>query len=384
MIIKIILYIILLWLLKFLNIMYEWTVLEIAYRSIIVLGVLLIISLVSVWFRVKISMDVEPDRVVKGKEIPVRITVDNRSLLPVMILKIKFKCSNCLYDEKSLNETSFPVSRWGKMSFRFNIIPGSCGNMIIAMQREYVQDWLKIFSITKKLNKQVIIPVLPNFNGDIMEEQKPNNAVYVDSDVYSKDRPGDDPSEVFDIRQMNYGDSIHRINWKMSARKETYMVNDYSLPQGNGTVIILDNCVSKKEDINPYVLDRLFEKTLSVSVNLSEYGIIHKILWFHKESGVCMSENVRPDDSISTVFFKIYESGIYIGDESVTDSILNDHGKNTMSHIYYITSRISIEDIQRIKDEQKNAMIKVFLCSDNLSKEEIDYCEAIDIDVEVI
>ena len=29
-------------------------------------------------------------------------------------------------------------------------------------------------------------------------------------------------------------------------------------------------------------------------------------------------------------------------------------------------------------------MIKVFLCSDNLSKEEIDYCEAIDIDVEVI
>ena len=41
---------------------------------------------------------------------------------------------------------------------------------------------------------------------------------YMESFKYSKDRPGDDPGETYDIREYRSGDSIRQIHWKLSGK----------------------------------------------------------------------------------------------------------------------------------------------------------------------
>lgn len=45
-----------------------------------------------------------------------------------------------------------------------------------------------------------------------------------DSDRFSLYKKGDDPSEIFDIRDFKDGDRFQQIHWKLSSKTGHYMV----------------------------------------------------------------------------------------------------------------------------------------------------------------
>ena len=56
------------------------------------------------------------------------------------------------------------------------------------------------------------------------------NETSADSDRFSTYKKGDDPSEIFDIREYADGDKIQRIHWKLSSKTGDLMVKEGSLP----------------------------------------------------------------------------------------------------------------------------------------------------------
>lgn len=68
------------------------------------------------------------------------------------------------------------------------------------------------------------------------------NETSADSDRFSTYKKGDDPSEIFDIREYADGDKIQRIHWKLSSKTGDLMVKEGSLPLMKEIHIFIDLC----------------------------------------------------------------------------------------------------------------------------------------------
>ena len=56
-----------------------------------------------------------------------------------------------------------------------------------------------------------------------------------DADVYDDFRPGNDSSEIFDVREFRDGDKIQSIHWKLSAKMQELVVREDSQPLSSFT-----------------------------------------------------------------------------------------------------------------------------------------------------
>ena len=62
-----------------------------------------------------------------------------------------------------------------------------------------------------------------------------------DADVYDDFRPGNDSSEIFDVREFRDGDKIQSIHWKLSAKMQELVVREDSQPLACPVVLLLDS-----------------------------------------------------------------------------------------------------------------------------------------------
>lgn len=364
--------------------MYEWTFAEIVARALIVFFVVIAATLISLYKGVKISINIIEDRAMKNEDIPVSIVINNKSFLPVMVAKIYMSGVNEFYNMSSVAEIDLPVPGWGKREYSFRLTAGSCGNLSVGITKIRLREWTGIFYVEKKVNSMSTVVVMPEYTEGTVEYPTVNNAVYIDSDEFSKDKPGDDPSEVFDIRQIRDGDSIHRVNWKVSAKKDTYMVNEYSLSLGTQIVIIVRNCIDKENVVikECSIIDKILEKVLELSVSLQEYDIVHDIIWFDDKSKTYTRHTVMPDESVSQVFKKIYQSGLCTSSYQMISSYINQFDEEVFSHMYLVTGSNKKEEYMMYFENRENTIKHMFLPNSLYDAQTEYYCNMMGIELE--
>ena len=62
----------------------------------------------------------------------------------------------------------------------------------------------------------------------------------MESFKFSKDRPGDDPGETYDVREYRPGDSIRQIHWKLSGKLDKVMIREKSYPVDEAVLILAE------------------------------------------------------------------------------------------------------------------------------------------------
>lgn len=92
--------------------------------------------------------------------------------------------------------------------------------------------------------------------------------------AYSQHRPGDDPSEIFDIREYREGDNLKHIHWKLSWKLEQPMVKEFSLPLHSSLEIALE--LGK---VPPEQLDLQLDLCFSLARVLLEGGLSFRLTW---------------------------------------------------------------------------------------------------------
>lgn len=68
-----------------------------------------------------------------------------------------------------------------------------------------------------------------------------------EADVYDDFHPGDDPSEIFGVREFRAGDKMQSIHWKLSAKSDDLLVRENSQPKACPLVFLLEPPHMKKE-----------------------------------------------------------------------------------------------------------------------------------------
>lgn len=266
------------------HILYEGDLSFVLLLFMIILPLVTLIVLIVSAVMTDISAEFEQLSAQRGNSAVLKVTVRNRSVFPVTccVVEVVYK-SHIPFADTRKNRYRLGASIGGRSceSFVFNISTNHCGTAEIFVRRIILRDYLRIFSIPLKLavrGKCITLPVIYPVQASI--ESMPFSTD--EGTAFSMHKSGDDPSEIFALREYREGDSNNRIHWKLSSRSENFIVKELSLPIGCNILIAVDLCGCG----NASAVDGVLDAAFSVSDFLAENGVTHTFSFAHSDYGV--------------------------------------------------------------------------------------------------
>lgn len=199
------------------------------------LPIVLLLRLIFSAFAIKITVEEETAVVTRQNIHETGVTIENKSIFPMgqMILS------------GNVDGERFGIYVYLKGKSRVKVLYPvdctKCGIKNVTIESVTIFDYLRIFKWIKRIRKKVRIIVVPkvyDINPTDIEEGWDFDG---ESEYFSEDKPGDDPSEIFDIRDYELGDRLSRIHWKLSVKRNKLMIKEYSKPLYDGVVFFLDS-----------------------------------------------------------------------------------------------------------------------------------------------
>ena len=183
---------------------------------------------------------------------------------------------------------------YGKKTYEKSVIPGNVGNYMFFLEKIRIYDMTGLFFLTRKVKKSASVQVLPQLDNIQVRVTERVRNFYGDADVYDDFHPGEDSSQIFDVREYRAGDKMQRIHWKLSAKSDELIVKEHSLPKACPVVLFLDYDGRKKTDT--------FENARVIS-DFEEFT-----------NGCDIIVANRIDDMLKQVEEKVYTRDIYFRD----------------------------------------------------------------------
>lgn len=283
----------------------------------------------------------------KGEMIPISVQLNNPTIFPISNLTIYLKYKNAYSPKQYKKEFSVSLDRRTNTTVLCNILSEFSGNLEISLTGIRLYDYMKIFSLKNKLKGEAKIAVLPYFH-EIMENNfLKRNSQIVESDYYSSVKSGDDPSEVFIIREYKEGDRPQRIHWKLSIKQDQLMIKDFSDPLNCSVLIFVNLKVPPEGDVMSY-MDALLESSLSISYSFLSVGQIHYLSWFEEKHGVCRRIRIMKEKDLFEAVDGLLQT---IPHSEKTDGLaayLAEHPNDQYSDFLYVTGEIPSSRINSI------------------------------------
>ncbi len=313
----------------------------------------------------------------KNSDISIKVTIENQSYFPVPNAIINISYKNNFEDISDKLTAVVPIQAQNRQEVNFKLTSKYCGKIEVKLDNIAIKDYLKLFSIK-------IIPVQSAVNIVVTPDCHPidsylSNNFYEnqDSDLFSKTKSGDDPSEVFNINEYREGDKINKIHWKLSAKANYPMVKEYSRPITNNTVLIFD-FYCHKSDETIVVLDTLVETLLSVSTFLIENDGIHTVVWYNQLTDKLEIDVISNEDDIFRLIGDIFNINPYFTNPHALIKYANYESTYHFAHAIHVTA-YSNSDSMQIFSSVENCLKKtLILVEDDSDISTVSKCADID------
>ena len=301
---------------------------------------------------IAVKIDMKKMLIKKDESIAVETDVINKGILPVVMIQFEFICKNLLHDTTRDISLLLPILRWGKQNCIFSIKSEFCGDVSIELKEATVIDYFGFASkrIDTAFKKKVY--VLPNKNDiDVIKVDNLNSGD-IEATAFSKIKAGDDPTEVFDIREYRAGDKVHSIHWKLSSRRKEIMVKEYSLPVNSNYSIIMD--LNMDNNDMHKVVDSVIEVTMNLILKLQEQGINHQIIAYERNGKYVFKDIIDINASIVDIMYELYQSKVFRDKNLLLDYDMKNE-INDETNVYYVSANLKEEDIAILDSTFMNA-----------------------------
>ena len=175
----------------------------------------------------------------EGQEAFLSVDISSRHFFHVAgYVMAELKIRNQMFD--TVEHRKFLMSLSGRRNhFEIMAETGLCGETCIECQNIWFFDLFKLFRIRGKKPGTVRTAIYPE-TMDIRVELDKNMAGAPQEEGMIQNRRGNDPSEIFDIREYVPGDDIRSIHWKLSSKTDTLILKEASDPSHYNAVILPD------------------------------------------------------------------------------------------------------------------------------------------------
>lgn len=318
------------------------SVLFLQYGAVALMGLLITVPIFMLFFliimrkSIRVSVDAknplaEKDDIDKPARAVITLSIENRSrFLPLTKGIAKVRYENTFSGDKGKLKIRFSVDTGKKRDRRIPVVMNNCGNVAITVEKVRIYDYLNIFAWTigKHFEKQNIL-VLPPMKEMYLGRDRWYNETNEDSDRFSLYKKGDDPSEIFDIRDFMDGDKIQRIHWKLSSKTGNLMVKEGSLPLTKAVHIFMDLCVLGEKEERNHNVNLLVQGAYSISMFMIEHGIPQVFIWHDKKNGVIREYSVEQEEELYWMFQELFKSRITTAPNELLEAYV-DWGKGKL------------------------------------------------------
>lgn len=335
------------------------------YLSFFLLAVTVLLPLVS-WFftllavrKMNLRMEIKTPYVNKDKEIFLNIVLKNSSFFSIARAELKFQCENALCGENRSETFFLPVSSGPEQTVEVQLKSRYCGKVTAGLTRIKYYDYLGIFSASQRLNLHADAFVAPQiYFLDLMIDTAENPGT--ESSSYSKVKPGDDPSEIFDIRPFRSGDRLRSIHWKLSSKLDELMVKEFSLPTDSSVLLLVDLMAKDMASLNTVV-----ETLASLSRFLLENEINHNVEWYAAEYNLFHQNIVQNEEDLALLFNVLLSARQYGGETCALacHNTLNDTVQE-FPHAIYITGQLTDALTTFCNNRQNGEKTTVLYCGE--------------------
>lgn len=239
----------------------------------------------------------------EGKTIKAGITVKNQSAWNMRYGAVLF-VGNRIEEKKKQKQIRGVVRAGSGRTFWQELTGNTCGSMEITLSETRIYDPLCIFYIKTKQAKTVFVKIMPEFELMPVEITRKTREFQTDAEEYSGEKKGDDPSEIYQVREYRTKDSFKDIHWKLTAAKEDLMVKERAFPLGCAVLIWFD--VTEKE-CTANGFSKMLKTAASLSITLAEEKCIHLAAWYEEDTEQIVSVKVKDEESCCQMVWELMD-----------------------------------------------------------------------------
>lgn len=292
----------------------------------IALPVIMFITALILKLSIKAEITVKNAVVPKNQPFPVQLCITNKSFIPVGKAEAHIEYYNVFSNQISSFYLDMPIQPRNVQRVTFQLSSKFCGVIKIRTVNIKIYDPMRLFGFRTGKNIMTETAVMPEKN-EISGIVNTTDRVNEESTVFSENNPGDDPSEIFDLREYNPGDRLNRIHWKLSSKNDGFIVKEYSMPVDIPSAIFINlKCYEDSEYTLP-VFDTIIETFLSVSQFMLDNERNHNVIFYSGRQKQFIEKNITSSDDLAEAVRDIINSfsdnlyclkpDVYLTDNSV-------------------------------------------------------------------
>ncbi len=331
---------------------------------IVTLALPILLFLILLITRILTRIKIEPPNALstKGQAVSMKIHLKNLSFIALPSLRATITYYGAFSSEPEKTEITFPLHAFTNQTSSFDVTSEHVGVVKVDLHNIYMYDYFRLFRFKFKVKQSYEITFLPELS-PLTLGLRPNTLLGVDSDVFSKNKKGDDPSEVFAIRDYIGGDKLNRIHWKLSSKQDNLMVKDYSLPINNSISIIPELAFANSGNMLKDI-DAVIETAFNISNFLCEAEIIHHICWYDPRTSRFFDEEIKNTDNMFAALGLMLSCGIDTEGGSLE---YWKKDRPVCSHVAYITALQNASILSDLGEMSYSTFYSVFKVGDELS-----------------
>lgn len=322
-------------------ILYSNSTALILLSTLVLLPIVLLLIHLTAFLLTKIGFELQENNVGVGNPLKLKIKIKNRSPFAVSSVKINAKIVNMFFNTE--NDCTFSVNAppFCEKEFSYDITSDYIGNLSLQIEKVKFYDYLSLFVFSKKSNYRKIVSIYPNtVNASV--KIRSNDWFSGEAQQFSSTVSGDDPSEVFNIREYKSGDKLNRVHWKLTSKTEKYMVKEFSLPLSDNVFVYLDLKISDTDKFD-YV-NSLLNSLVSLSECFLNQGITHHIGWYNSRKENYNSVRVSDNSELYSAISKIFTAGVFYFDEK--EDRCRFFENSIYSHIVFMSTN-TVKDVEK-------------------------------------
>lgn len=346
-------YLVLLAAMGLLSILYNQYVMGMIFLTILIMPSVLFALLCLTYGMVR--AEITPMVHVANKEeiIPITVQLSNPTIFPVSNLTIYLKYKNAYSPKHFSKELNVSLDRRTTTNVTCNIQSQYIGNLEISLEGIRFFDYFNLFSLKKRIVRGVKIAILPSLHEMLENDIKKHSSQAVESDYYSSVKSGDDPTEVFAIREYREGDRQQRIHWKLSMKQEQLMIKEFSDPLNCSLLNFVDLRLPEGKEPLLYI-DALVESALSISYTFMLGGQIHYLSWYDVKHGSCRRVRIVSEKELFEAVDGLLQSKLISGNMDGFMAYLAEHPNEQYSDLIYVTGKISEDGLNTLAMARAN------------------------------
>jgi hypothetical protein len=255
-----------------------------------------------IFIRFKYIQDIDKNHIIKGEKINFIFNVNNEDIFLYPYLIINFHGSDTIFFNQFQSQR-ISIEPYRRTNYSFELECKYRGSFNIGVKSIEIEDFLGIFKLTYKAVETKSITVYPKITYLEKFYLKTN---YLSESHSILDTKLEDLTTVSDIRKYAYGDTLKRIHWKLSAKKnELVSKNFQSTSQISATIFLDLKKLKFSMEHNTIIEDKLIDSVGAVIYYCLSHLIPINFIFYSDKIINIEAKSLKDFDEIYKILAKI-------------------------------------------------------------------------------